>query len=282
MVVAPPFAPRPRLGVAKLASCDGCQLTLLDLADDVLGLAEHVEIVEFPEASSARSEGPYDVLLVEGSVSTPGQAAEIRRLRQQARTLITIGACAQAGGVQALRNWMAPETVASSVYPNPDLIEALERSSPISDVVSVDLEVPGCPVSRVQLREVLVAALLGRRPQLPDEAVCLDCKRRGIPCLLVTGAADCLGPLTRTGCGALCPSVGRGCFGCFGPRERANTAALAGAPAAEAVAAPAPGSAPHATLRPLPLFTAWAPAWRERHEAEDRPAGTGAQDDARH
>ncbi len=267
-------APRPRLGVVKLASCDGCQLTLLDLDDELLALAERVDIVEFPEASSRRSDGPYDVLLVEGSVSTPDQAAEIRRLRREARMLVTIGACAQAGGVQALRNWMALDEVDAAVYPTPGVIESLEHSTPVSRLVPVDAELAGCPVSREQVRELLAAVLIGRRPQLPDEAVCLECKRRGIPCLLVTGTAPCLGPVTRTGCGALCPSVGRGCFGCFGPRENANPVSLAtaGHPQADGAATQ--------PLRPIPLFTAWAPAWRAAHESPE-PSGKESGD-ARH
>jgi coenzyme F420-reducing hydrogenase gamma subunit len=240
-------AARPRLGVVKLASCDGCQLTLLDLEDELLDLAERVDIVEFPEATSRRSEGPFDVLLVEGSVSTPEQAVEIRRLRREAKLLVTIGACAQTGGVQALRNWLVLGEVAAAVYPRPDAIASLEHSSPVSDLVPVDLELPGCPVSPVALREVLAAVLVGRRPQLPDEAVCLECKRRGVVCLLASGRDGCLGPVTRAGCGALCPGVGRGCFGCFGPRESANPASL------EMFSALRP---------PLPLVTAWASAWR--------------------
>jgi len=268
----PMSAPRPRLGVVKMASCDGCQLTLLDLDDELLALAEQVDIVEFSEASSRRSEGPYDILLVEGSVSTPEQAAEIRRLRRESRTLVTIGACAQAGGVQALRNWMELDEVAASVYANPDLIESLEHSSPVSRVVNVDAEIPGCPVSRSQIRELLAATLVGRRPQLPDEAVCLECKRRGIPCLLVTGTAPCLGPITRTGCGALCPSVGRGCFGCFGPRENVNVTSLAtgGHPNADDAAT--------RPLRPVPLFTSWARQWRDAHDATPAPSPSEAAD----
>jgi coenzyme F420-reducing hydrogenase gamma subunit len=268
---------RPRLGVVKLASCDGCQLTLLDLEDELLALAERVDIVEFPEATSHRSDGPYDVLLVEGSVSTPEQADEIRRLRREARTLITIGACAQSGGIQALRNWLSLADVTSAVYPRPEEIPSLDQSTPVSERVAVDLELPGCPVSASQLREVLAATLIGRRPQLPNEAVCLDCKRRGIACLLVTGTGPCLGPLTRTGCGALCPSVGRGCFGCFGPRENANADGLAAFTSSGRTFGAADGRG--LPLLPSPLFTAWAPTWRREPVATADPKESR---DARH
>jgi coenzyme F420-reducing hydrogenase gamma subunit len=262
MAVAPPTG-RPRLGVVKLTSCDGCQLTLLDLEDELLELAARIDIVEFPEASSRRSEGPFDILLVEGSVSTPSQAVEIRRLRRAATRLVTIGACAQTGGVQALRNWLDLAEVRAAVYPRPEHVASLEHSAPVSDFVAVDYELPGCPVSPAGLREVLTAFLIGRRPQLADEAVCLDCKRRGIVCLLAAGRDGCLGPVTRAGCGALCPGVGRGCFGCFGPRASATTASLA-------------LHAPPGLRQPLPLMTAWAPGWQREN------GSTGELGDARH
>ena len=218
---------RPRIGVIKLASCDGCQLTLLDLEDELLAIAEKVDIVEFAEATSRRSSGPFDVLFVEGSVSTEEQAEEIARLRAVTRQLVTIGACATAGGIQALRNWMDHEEVRLTVYPDPSLVESLALSRPVADFVAVDAELRGCPISTAQLREFLVALVTGRRAQLPDEAVCLECKRRGVVCIAVARGVACLGPVTRTGCGALCPADGRACFGCFGPRESANTTAHA-------------------------------------------------------
>jgi coenzyme F420-reducing hydrogenase gamma subunit len=218
---------RPRLGIVKLASCDGCQLTLLDLEDELVALAGRFDIVEFPEATSVRSSGPFDILLVEGSVAAPEQIEEIVRLRSQASVLITIGACATAGGIQALRNWLDHDAMRDAVYPHPEWIESLATATPIADHVTVDAELRGCPVDPRQLRELLLAALVGRRPQLPDEAVCLECKRRGLPCVVVSEGLPCLGPVTRTGCGALCPLMGRGCYGCFGPREGANVPSLA-------------------------------------------------------
>jgi sulfhydrogenase subunit delta len=226
--VAPADAPRrPRIGVVKFASCDGCQLTLLDLEDELLAISERVAVVEFAEATSRRSSGPFDVLFVEGSISTPEQVEEILRLRAVTRRLITIGACATAGGIQALRNWLDHDEVRASVYPEPEFIESLAQARPVADFVAVDGELRGCPISPGQLREFLVALVTGRRPQLPDEAVCLECKRRGVVCVVVAQGIPCLGPVTRTGCGALCPAYGRGCYGCFGPRESANTTSLA-------------------------------------------------------
>ena len=217
---------RPRVGVVKFASCDGCQLTLLDLEDELLAITERFDIVEFAEATSSRSEGPFDVLLVEGSISRPEQVEDILRLRREATLLVTIGACATSGGIQALRNLADHDTFRNTVYPRPEWIESLATSTPVSEHVAVDAELYGCPISGRQLLELLTSLTVGRRPQLPDEAVCAECKRLGNPCILVAQGVPCLGPVTRTGCGALCPSFSRGCYGCFGPRESANTESL--------------------------------------------------------
>jgi sulfhydrogenase subunit delta len=219
--------PRLRVGVVKMASCDGCQLTLLDLEDELLAITERFEVVEFPEASSARSAGPYDVLLVEGAVSTPQQAVEIVELRRASKLLVSIGACASYGGIQALRNWSDHDAIRAAVYAHPEYVESLDQATPISEHVKVDAELHGCPISAEQLREVLVSVAVGRRPQIREEAVCLECKRRGTVCVMVAEGIPCLGPVTQSGCGALCPAFRRGCFGCFGPREQANTASLA-------------------------------------------------------
>jgi coenzyme F420-reducing hydrogenase gamma subunit len=219
-------AARPRVGVVKFASCDGCQLTLLDLEDELLDVVEHFEIVDFPEATSARSPGPYDVLFVEGSVSEPAHLERIVELRRRTRFLVTIGACATAGGIQALRNWGDHDAFRASVYAHPEFVHSLARSTPIAEHVPVDAELRGCPIDPGQLVELLTALATGRRPQLRDEAVCMDCKRRGVVCVMVSRGIPCLGQVTQTGCGVICPRYGRGCYGCFGPRERANAAGL--------------------------------------------------------
>lgn len=219
---------RLRVGVVKFASCDGCQLTLLDLEDELLDIAERFELVEFPEASSVRSAGPFDLLLVEGSISTPEQAAEIVELRRAARRLVTIGACASAGGIQALRNWIDHEAFRAAVYAHPKYVASLATATPVREHVPVDFELTGCPISKAHLRELFAALAIGRRPQIREEAVCLECKRRGTVCVMVARNVPCLGPVTQTGCGALCPAFGRGCYGCFGPREQANAEGLAG------------------------------------------------------
>jgi coenzyme F420-reducing hydrogenase gamma subunit len=215
------------VGIVKYASCDGCQLSLLDLEDELLDVVGKFDIVEFPEASSIRSQGPYDVLFVEGSISTEDQLHEIIELRAKTKTLVTIGACASYGGIQALRNWLDHDTVRAAVYAHPEYIESLATATPVREHVKVDAELHGCPINQDQLRELLASVALGRRPQIREEAVCLDCKRRGNVCVLVANGIPCLGPVTQSGCGALCPTYARGCYGCFGPKELANAKSLA-------------------------------------------------------
>lgn len=217
----------PTLAVWKFASCDGCQLSLLDCEDELLAVADAVDIALFPEASSARVEGPYDLSLVEGSITTAHDAARIREVREQSRVLISIGACATAGGIQALRNFQDVEEFTRAVYASPEYIDTLTHSTPIADHVTVDFELRGCPIDKAQLLEVLSSFLNGRRPRISAQSVCVECKRQGIVCVMVARGAPCLGPVTHAGCGSLCPGYDRGCYGCFGPKELTNSASLA-------------------------------------------------------
>jgi coenzyme F420-reducing hydrogenase gamma subunit len=217
---------KPRLAVFKFASCDGCQLSLLDAEDELLAVTDAVEIAYFVEASRHADPGPYDVALVEGSISTPEQVRQIKEVRRQAKLLIAIGACATAGGIQALRNWRDVDDFVRIVYAHPEYIETLDISSPVSDHVQVDFELRGCPINKHQLLEVVTALLVGRQPRLPTYSVCVECKRRGVTCVMVAQGIPCMGSVTQAGCGAICPAYNRGCYGCYGPMEASNGPAL--------------------------------------------------------
>jgi len=219
-------ADKPKLAVWKLASCDGCQLSLLDCEDDLLALAGAIEIAYFREATRVEIDGPYDLSLVEGSISAPEHIQDIRKIRKQSKFLMTIGACATAGGIQALRNYRDAKDFVSAVYARPDYIDSLDTSTPISDHVEVDFELRGCPINKTQLLEVVNAYLHNRRPQVPSYSVCVECKRRGTVCVMVAHGTPCLGPVTHAGCGAICPAYDRGCYGCFGPMESPVAASL--------------------------------------------------------
>ena len=257
----------PRVAVFKMASCDGCQLQLLDAEDALLELAGAVEIVNFAEASSRIEPGPYDVTLIEGSVSTPHLVEQVKEIRAASRVLITIGACATSGGIQALRNGTGEhDAFVRTVYPTPAYVSSLEDSHPVSDHVEVDLELTGCPVDRGQLLGTLSTLLRGAIPRISADPVCIECKRRGYACVVVSRGEPCLGPVTRTGCGALCPAFARGCFGCFGPAQPSNgTAALARLFADL-------GQTPEQVAARFRFITGWAPMFRARAEAVEEEA----------
>jgi sulfhydrogenase subunit delta len=215
-----------KLAVFKFASCDGCQLSLLSLEDELLSVAGQIDIAYFLEATSHTESGSYDVALVEGSITTPVDAQRIRQVRHDSKYLVTIGACATAGGIQALRNWADSTEFMRAVYARPEYIQTLATSTAIADHVPVDFELRGCPINKYQLLEVLHSLLSGRRPHTPNHSVCLDCKRRGTVCVMVAQGIPCLGPVTQTGCGAICPSYDRGCYACYGPVIQPNVVSL--------------------------------------------------------
>jgi coenzyme F420-reducing hydrogenase gamma subunit len=254
---------KPKLAVWKFASCDGCQLSLLDCEDELLAVAGAVEIAYFLEASRATLGGSYDLSLVEGSVTTAEDAERIREVRRRSKRLVTIGACATAGGVQALRNFADVDDFVSLVYASPEYVSTLSTSTPISEHVQVDYELHGCPIDKRQLLEVLSAFLHGRRPAIESHSVCIECKRRGNVCVMVAHGTPCLGPVTHAGCGALCPSYDRGCYGCFGPMETPNAGALGSW--LERL-----GVEDVDVVRIFRTFHAAAPAFREESEARER------------
>jgi coenzyme F420-reducing hydrogenase gamma subunit len=221
-----PSKRKPRLAVWKFASCDGCQLTVLDCEDELLAIADAIEIAYFCEATRGEISGHYDLSLVEGSISTERDAQRILDVRRRSRVLVTIGACATAGGIQALRNFADVREYAAVVYARPDYISTLATSTAIAHHVPVDYELRGCPIDKRQLLEVISAFLAGRRPVTPPHSVCIECKRKGNVCVMVAHGTPCLGPVTHTGCYALCPSYDRGCYGCYGPKATPNTASL--------------------------------------------------------
>ena len=252
---------RPRLAVWKFASCDGCQLSLLDCEDELLAVADAIDIAYFPEASRVMAKGPYDLSLVEGSITTAHDAERIHRIRKQSKFLVTIGACATAGGVQALRNFADVNDFVAAVYASPQYISTLATSTPISARVAVDYELHGCPINKDQLIEVISAFLAGRKPAVASHSVCVECKRRGTVCVMVQGT-PCLGPVTHAGCGAICPAYRRGCYGCFGPMETPNTASLMREWRTL-------GASPRDIRRSLRTFNAAAEPFRKESELHD-------------
>ena len=217
---------KPRLAIYKFTSCDGCQLALLNAGEAFLALTELVDIVHFAEAGILEPETPVDIVFIEGSISTPDEIRRIKKIRENAKHLITIGACATTGGIQALRNAASYQEWMSSIYATPQTIQTLATSTGIAKHVKVDWELWGCPVNTQQVLSTIRSLLSGAAPKISRDAVCLECKRLGNVCVVVTKNEPCMGPVTQTGCGALCPGMGRACYACYGPSENTNTQAL--------------------------------------------------------
>jgi len=249
------MAAKPKLGVFKFASCDGCQLSLLDAEDQLLAVAGAVEIAYFLEVTSRIQPGPYDIALVEGSITTPHDVERIQQIRRDSKFLMTIGACATAGGIQSLRNWANCDEFVGSVYATPEYISTLATSTAIADHVKVDFELRGCPINQYQFIEVIQSLLAGRRPRTPVHSVCLDCKRRGTVCVMVAQGTPCLGPVTQSGCGSICPSYNRGCYGCYGPAAQPNLVSLTNQFVGD-------GVPPEQIVHSLRGFNGYAPGFR--------------------
>ncbi|MCJ7734298.1 MAG: hypothetical protein MUP11_07095 [Anaerolineales bacterium] len=246
---------KPTVAVHKFSSCDGCQLGLLNLENELLDLVAAIDIAYFLEATSSIRPGPYDIALVEGSVSTQHEKEHIQEIRKESGVLIAIGACAVSGGIQSLRNFADNSKLEAATYAHPEYLDYLEKATPISEHVKVDLEIPGCPVNKYQVLEVVIALLQQRKPNLPNHSVCLECKRNGTVCVMVAHSVPCAGPVTRAGCGALCPASGRGCYGCFGPAPGAEMDAVI--PMMQKRE-----QYPNETVHLLRMFTGYAPQFR--------------------
>lgn len=217
---------KPRMSVHKFTSCDGCQLAFLNAGEDLLTLAELVDINNFVEFGKVDADAEVDIAFVEGSITTQVDLERIQKIRSNSKYVVSIGACATSGGIQALRNFVNHKEWMSAIYADYNTIQSLSTSTPISHHIKVDVELWGCPVNTEQVLDVVRSLLFGALPDINHESVCLECKRKNNVCVLVTKNAPCLGPVTKTGCGALCPSIGRACYGCYGPAENPNTVAL--------------------------------------------------------
>ena len=217
---------KPRLAVYKFTSCDGCQLAFLNAGEGLLILSELVDIVHFAEAGMLESAAKVDIAFVEGSISTPDEIERIKKIRENSKHLITIGACATDGGIQALRNAANYQEWMQSIYATPQTIQTLATSTAIAHHVHVDWELWGCPVNTHQVMDVVRSLLFGASPKNKRDSVCLECKRQGHVCVVITKKEPCMGPVTQTGCGSLCPGMGRACYACYGPSENPNTHSL--------------------------------------------------------
>ncbi|MAC47088.1 hypothetical protein [Oceanospirillum beijerinckii] len=221
---------RLKVAVHKFASCDGCQLAFLNAGADLLTVNRLFDIRHFAEAGLLDNrpliERDIDVAIIEGSVCTAEDIQRLQQIRDSSQRLITIGACATSGGIQALRNMADAQQWLAEIYARPESLSSLDTATPISQHVKVDLELWGCPVNTEQLLHALRNLLWHSLPENNKDKVCMECKRAGNICVMVTENKPCLGPVTQGSCGAICPHHGRDCYGCYGPAENTNTDSL--------------------------------------------------------
>ena len=206
---------KPKVAFFDFASCEGCQLCAINLnPEQLLDLIEVVDIVEFREAMSERSD-TYDIAIVEGSITRDSDIPRLRKIRETASVLITLGACSHIGGINALKNFQKPEDYRKAAYPeDPEKYETAEAKG-VGEIVKVDAFIPGCPIEADEFIKVVKNLVLGRSPGIPDYPVCVECKMNENICVYEKGI-HCLGPVIRAGCNAKCPSNGSYCFGCRG------------------------------------------------------------------
>ncbi len=215
---------KPKVAFFDFTSCEGCQLTVVDSLQTHLDLLNAVEIVNFREAMSERGED-YAVAFVEGSITRASDEARLKKIREQASVLVALGACAHIGGINAIKNLAPLDDVRRYVYGDKADWYETYAARPISAVVPVDAFIPGCPIDREEFIRVVKALLLGKKPPIPDYPMCVECKLKENICMFDKGGF-CLGPITRAGCGAICPSYGDGCEGCRGLIPNPNQDAM--------------------------------------------------------
>jgi len=215
---------KPRVAFFDFASCEGCQLTVVDCLQTHLDLLQSVDIVEFREAMSERSDD-YLVAFVEGSVTRPSDEARLQAIRQRAAIVIALGACAHIGGVNTVRHGLPFDDLRQTVYGEEGKRYETGEARPIGAVIPVDGAVPGCPIDRQEFIRIVRGLLQGRLPRLPEYPVCVECKLRENACLVLNGEV-CLGSVTRAGCGAICPTYQTACEGCRGLMPDANLPGL--------------------------------------------------------
>lgn len=226
---------RPRVAFFDFASCEGCQLQVANLEETLLDVLRLVEVVSFREVMTEHSDD-YDIAFIEGSIARPMDEERLKQIRERAKLVIAFGACAHLGGVQRLGNAVGPEENTRLVYDgagggigdgNPFFDRPRHRA--VDEVVPVDGVVPGCPINRDEFARVVVALLTGKKPPIPEYPVCVECKKKENVCLFTVGKV-CMGPVTRAGCGAACPTAGNECESCRGhishPHEQAQTDVL--------------------------------------------------------
>ncbi len=205
---------KPKIAFFDFASCEGDQLTVINLEEALLDVLQHVEIVSFREAMKEHS-NDYDIAFVEGSCTRASDEERLKTIRKNAKIVVAIGACATCGGINAIKNTRPLETVRKEVYGDKWELFDTYPTRAIDEVITVDYKVHGCPMTKSEFVKVVKALLTGTKPEIPNYPVCVECKQAGNICVFEKGQT-CVGPITRAGCEACCVTEGAVCWGCRG------------------------------------------------------------------
>ena len=216
---------KPRVAIFDFAGCEGCQLQIVNMEEEILDLISVVDVVEWREGMSEQSD-EYDVAIIEGSITRPQDEEKLRQIRERAKILVALGACATNGGVNKLKNCFDLQEVRQVVYGADSALPHLDSAptKAVDEVVQVDYKIYGCPIDRREFAYAVRSLVMGKRPEIPNYPVCVECKRKENVCRYEFNEI-CLGPVTRAGCDARCPSFGAWCFGCRGPVDAPNVQA---------------------------------------------------------
>ncbi len=214
--------PKPRVGIFSFTSCEGCQLQIVNMEEELLDVAGAIELVTFREAMDPTGRD-YDIAFVEGAITRESEIPVLKEIRRKADTLVAMGACASTAGVNAMKNAFTSEENLREVYGDEAQYYDTIEARALDEVVEVDHYIRSCPMDRSEFVQVVTSLLLGRRPYDPNFAVCVECRMKENVCVYDLDTDEiCLGPVTRAGCGALCPAFGSACIGCRGLFEQAN------------------------------------------------------------
>ena len=208
---------KPKIGIFNFSGCAGCQLSILDLENELIDILNLVDIIDFRMAMTGNTQGPYDILFVEGSIVNKEQEEKLIELRKKAKILVAMGSCACFGGVQAIRNFKNDSQIRSIVYGAEGVnYFPVFKVKPINKIVNVDYYLLECPVNKNDFLEFVKYVLIGGKPKLPNLPVCHQCKAKGNRCLFLEDGIICMGPVIQSGCNALCPTHNLPCDGCRG------------------------------------------------------------------
>jgi len=212
---------KPKVGIFDFACCEGCQLQIANMGEDVLAVLGSIDVLEWREVMSEKWGKKLDIAIIEGSITDPHAIKRIKQIRKKAKILIAYGSCATIGGVNGMKNNFDLNDIREYVYGDSYTFFPTETTKAVHQVVKVDYFVNGCPVYIPEFVAVLKAVLQGIPYYVPDYPVCVECKLNENVCMY-DRKVTCLGPVTKAGCNSWCINNGNICYGCRGMVSNPN------------------------------------------------------------